>query len=195
MAQDSRPVSNRCSVAGDARLVVRVSIGENMGSFGSSKSSDTATFSGFSQPSIPLEQTSGTQQVGGFADVTFGKPFQVSVPEAVAGVARVTVSGVGVTQVGGPGQYAVSLSLAQAQSVQLTGGNTDAQNSVTSGPGTFTYRSRNTQVATVSAGGLVTPVGRGQAEILVGYPTAQVNLWTTSGNDQIYASLIVTVLP
>jgi hypothetical protein len=159
-----------------------------MGSPGSTtKSSDTAIFTSLPATGSP---TSATTQIGGFDDVGFG--FTMSRDENVPAVSRVTISGAGVTKVG-PQEYTVSLSLGQVQTVQLTGGNTDATNAVTSGQGTFTYRSRNTKVATV-VGGLVTPAGRGQAEIIVSYPKGQVNAWATSGADTITAALIVTVL-
>ncbi len=134
------------------------------------------------------------------SQIKFTKPLagqNAAVPEAVGAASRVTVSGSGVTKVG-PGQYAVSLSLSQGQTIQLTPGTTDAQNNVTSAIGTFRYKTRNRLVATVSTSGLVTPISRGGVCILIGYPSHQVNASfdgaAPSGTEGIFAELQVTVL-
>jgi hypothetical protein len=175
---------------------------------GSTKTSDTNTFTGF------LAQTgsSGTQQTGGWDD---GGPnsslnaFAQSQLEPLPAAVRVTLDTSGIVKKVGPQEYAVSLSLSQAQALQLVPGMADSlQNpSAAVPPNVFGYMftSRNKAVATVSASGLVTPVSRGGVGILIGSPRA-VNAsfsgatpsgWSgTRGNvEGTYAELQVTVTP
>jgi len=91
--------------------------------------------------------------------------------------------------------------LSVSGTLQLTPNGADAQQNPTSAVApnafTFIYKSRNINIATVTSGGLVTAVGRGQCEIVVSSPRNVNEPFanaTPSGTEGVTASLLVTVL-
>jgi len=103
--------------------------------------------------------------------------YPTAVPEAVPAAVRVQLTqNNGIVQTGSPQQYAVRLAL--NGTLQLTPLRANALNQQTNAvlPNifNFVYTSRNTTVCTVSQNGLVTAVGRGEVEILIG-AVRQVN--------------------
>jgi hypothetical protein len=168
----------------------------------SPKPSDTANYTGIPAPS-PTD--GGTLQTGGWADLdgqqTFPRSFPTEVFEAIPANVRVQLAlASGITRLG-PSQYAVSLSLSGTDTVQLTPNAADAQQDETSAvsPNSFTWSfvSRNVNVATVNSSGLITAVGRGQCEVRV-ISSRAVNASfvgaTPSGTEGTDATIQVTVL-
>lgn len=105
-------------------------------------------------------------------------------------VNRINLSGTGVTAIVAGAQYQVSLSLTGTTTVALTATLKDiAGSTFTSGnSNTVTWKSYNTNVATVSAG-TVTAVARGQAVVEAEFPTFD----TTDGSDFVYVQILVNV--
>ncbi|MGC2102054.1 MAG: Ig-like domain-containing protein [Candidatus Sulfotelmatobacter sp.] len=151
-------------------------------------------------------QTSGTLSTGAVimprvqsqVSPQVNTQFPQGVPAPVA--VQLSTLGSGIKQIGSPQQYAVSLSLSNTQTVQIVPVMANALNEVVSAVApnvfTYTYRSRNINVATVSPTGLVRAVSNGQCEILV-MNTRAANLpfvnATPSGTEGVQASLQVTV--
>ncbi|MGA9156521.1 MAG: hypothetical protein WB249_07010 [Candidatus Sulfotelmatobacter sp.] len=168
--------------------------------FSESTPADAATYDGTPAPI----QTSGTLSTGAvtMARVQSQVYPQVNTqfPQAVPAPVAVQLSGSGIRQIGSPQQYGVTLSLSGTDTVQIVPAMANALNEVVSpvAPNvfTYTYRSRNINVATVNSSGLLTAVGRGQCEILV-INTRAANLpfanSTPSGTEGVQASLQVTV--
>jgi hypothetical protein len=148
-------------------------------------------------------QTSGTLSVGSVENAAGAGPpypnYPTTFPQGVPAPVAVQLSGSGIKQIGSPQQYAVSLSLG-GDTVQIVSAMANALNEIVAATApnifTYTYRSRNINVATVNSSGLVTAVGRGQCEILV-INTRAANLPFTntmpSGTEGVQASLQVTV--
>lgn len=161
----------------------------------SPKANDTPEYSGIAAPS-PTE--AGLLQTGGWADDLTSPPWwnrPTEVYEGLPACVRVTLSGV--TQIG-PNQYRTTLRLGETLQLTPDGADAHQNRTVAVAPNTFTfsYRSRNSHVATVDAGGVVTAVNRGECEIIVQSPRAvNANLATASpsGTDGVQASLLVTV--
>jgi hypothetical protein len=161
----------------------------------------TPSYSGTPAPS-PAD--AGTLATAAFEDSTcidYGNPFPQAVLQGVPSNVRVQLTlASGITQLG-PNQYAVSLSLSGTSTVQLTPNAADAQQDETEpvSPNSFTWSfvSRNVNVATVNSSGLVTAVGRGECEILIS-STRAVNASftgaTPSGTEGVQASLNVRVV-
>jgi hypothetical protein len=162
--------------------------------------SDAATYDGTPAPI----QTSGTLSTGAVimprVQSQVNPQVNTQFPQGVPAPVAVQLSGSGIKQIGSPQQYAVSLSLSGTGTVQLVPAMANALNEVVSpvAPNvfTYTYRSRNINVATVSPTGLVRAVSNGQCEILV-INTRAANLpfvnATPSGTEGVQASLQVTV--
>jgi hypothetical protein len=134
------------------------------------KPSDTENYSGVLPPE-PFDN--GTLQFGGWANLDT-PPFgvNVEVAQGVPAQVKISISGSGVTQVGAINQLAGQVSLASG-TLQLTGHVYDAENNLTDPPlGTFVWISRNVNVATVNASGLVTLTGRGSCDIEARYSRA-----------------------
>jgi hypothetical protein len=104
----------------------------------------------------------------------------------------------------GPQEYFVTLSLSGTNTVQLTPGMADAQQTPVTATSpnafAFVYRSLQVSVATVDANGLVTAVGRGECTILIG-SARQANLPYTNASPaagltgaEIYAEVTVRVV-
>jgi hypothetical protein len=172
--------------------------------YGSVKPSSTQNFSGVNSS----EQTNPNCQTGGFNG---GAPFAGINPNAstfpdmemlqsVPAQTNVTVSGENVIQVGAPNQFRCQASLA-SESLQLAGHVNTATN-VNSDPplGTFVWISRNANVATVDADGLVTFVGRGECDIECRYSRAANLPFTNASPSQtesmaVYATVALVVTP
>jgi hypothetical protein len=149
-------------------------------------------------------QTSGTLSVGSVENAAGAGPpypnYPTTFPQGVPAPVAVRLSGSGIKQIGSPQQYAVSLSLGGTDTVQIVPAMANALNEIVAATApnvfTYTYRSRNINVATVSSTGLVTAVSSGQCEILV-INTRAANLpfvnTMPSGTEGVQASLQVTV--
>jgi hypothetical protein len=149
-------------------------------------------------------QTSGTLSTGAVimprvqSQVT--PQVNTQFPQGVPAPVAVQLSGSGIKQIGSPQQYGVSLSLSNTDTVQIVPVMANALNEIVAATApnvfTYTYRSRNINVATVSPTGLVRAVSNGQCEILV-INTRAANLpfvnATPSGTEGVQASLQVTV--
>jgi hypothetical protein len=149
-------------------------------------------------------QTSGTLSTGAVimprvqSQVT--PQVNTQFPQGVPAPVAVQLSGSGIKQIGSPQQYGVTLSLSNTDTVQIVPAMANALNDVVPAVApnvfTYTYRSRNINVATVSPTGLVRAVFNGQCEILV-INTRAANLpfvnATPSGTEGVQASLQVTV--
>jgi hypothetical protein len=149
----------------------------------------------------PTPSDNGVSQCGGWANLDT-PPFGVNVEVAISVPAQVKVSvtGSGVTQVGAINQLACQVSLASG-TLQLTGHVHDAKNNLTDPPlGIFVWISRNSNVATVNASGLVTLTGRGECDIECRYSRA-ANLPFTNASPSpaesmaVYATLALVVTP
>ena len=149
-------------------------------------------------------QTSGTLSTGAVimprvqSQVT--PQVNTQFPQGVPAPVAVQLSGSGIKQIGSPQQYGVTLSLSNTDTVQIVPAMANALNEIVAATApnvfTYTYRSRNINVATVSSTGLVTAVSSGQCEILV-INTRAANLpfvnTMPSGTEGVQASLQVTV--
>jgi hypothetical protein len=150
-------------------------------------------------------QTSGTLSTGAVivprvqSQVT--PQVNTQFPQGVPAPVAVQLSGSGIKQIGSPQQFGVTLSLSGTDTVQIVPAMANALNEVVTATApnvfTYTYRSRNINVATVNSSGLVTAVGRGQCEVLV-INTRAANLpfvnTMPSGTEGVQASLQVTIL-
>ena len=165
---------------------------------GSVKASDTVSFTNVENPT----QTSGVLQSGGWANLgTPPSPPYTGVPsveilEGVSAQTKVSVSGVGVVQVGAPNQFKLQVSLS-AGTVQLTA-HVNTANNVNTDPALapFIWVSRQRFIATVTNNGLVTLVGRGSTTIECRYPRSANLPFTNaspSGTEFAYATLDLTV--
>jgi hypothetical protein len=136
------------------------------------KLSNTLQFTGY----LPeAEQTDGMNQVGAWfqqdVKIAIG-PFKTNLVEALPAAVRVRLSGNPSLTVLAPGQYFVQLSLGAVQQCTITPSTTDAFGNSTSptapltAPG-YSFVSRNTRIATISPAGVITPVRRGECEVLV----------------------------
>jgi hypothetical protein len=164
--------------------------------------SDAPSYNGTPAPI----QTSGTLSTGAVivprvqSQVTpqVNTQFPQGVPAPVA--VQLSTLGSGIKQIGSPQQYGVTLSLSNTDTVQIVPAMANALNEIVAATApnvfTYTYRSRNINVATVNSSGLVTAVGRGQCEVLV-INTRAANLpfvnTMPSGTEGVQASLQVTV--
>lgn len=149
-------------------------------------------------------QTSGTISTGAVimprVQSQVNPQVNTQFPQAVPAPVAVQLSGSGIKQIGSPQQYGVTLSLSNTDTVQIVPAMANALNEIVAATApnvfTYTYRSRNINVATVNSSGLVTAVGRGQCEVLV-INTRAANLpfanATPSGTEGVQASLQVTV--
>lgn len=149
-------------------------------------------------------QTSGTLSTGAVimprvqSQVT--PQVNTQFPQGVPAPVAVQLSGSGIKQIGSPQQFGATLSLSGTDTVQITPAMANALNEIVAATApnvfTYTYRSRNINVATVNSSGLVTAVGRGQCEVLV-INTRAANLpfvnTMPSGTEGVQASLQVTV--
>jgi len=136
------------------------------------KLSNTPVFTGY----LPSgEQSDGQHQVGAWFQndpATSTGPYKTNLVEAIPAAVRVAVAGNPPLTTVGANQYSISLSLGAGQTCTLTPSTTDGYNNATApvAPLTtqsFTYLSRNLRVVTISAAGVITPVHRGETEILV----------------------------
>jgi hypothetical protein len=103
-----------------------------------------------------------------------------------------------------PNSYKAILSLSEVQTLQLTPSFNNAQSApvVAVSPNVFefVYTSRNVKVATISSTGLITPVGRGEVEILIGsaraanLPFAGAAAPAGQTGCEVYSSINVTVV-
>jgi hypothetical protein len=167
-----------------------------------SAEANAATSPIYSGTPAPI-QTSGTLSVGSVENAAGAGPpypnYPTTFPQGVPAPVAVQLSGSGIKQIGSPQQYAVSLSLG-GDTVQIVPAMANALNEIVAATApnvfTYTYRSRNINVATVSSTGLVTAVSGGQCEILV-INTRAANLpfvnTMPSGTEGVQASLQVTV--
>lgn len=105
-------------------------------------------------------------------------------------VNRINLTGTGVTTIVAGQVYAVPLALSGTTTVALTAILKDiAGTTFTTGNGnSVTWKSYNTNVATVSAG-TVTAVAKGQAIVEAQFPTFD----TTDGTDFVYVQIQVNV--
>jgi hypothetical protein len=168
---------------------------------GQSKDSDTAAYSGIPDNT----QTDGLVQTGGFKSTPPSvSGLSVEVLEGLPAAVRVQLTtNNGIVQTGSPQQYAVKVAL--NGTLQLTPLMANAQNQlvVAAAPNVFNYvfSSRNVKIATVDANGLVTAVGRGECEILIGntrqVAASFVGATPPAGETgaSAYAFLNVTVTP
>ena len=162
-----------------------------MSAYSQSKDSSSDIYSGTPQNTA----TDGLTQTGSFKDGTavapvfgpnpvpgyapsIGGQVQKAVPQGVPAAVRVRLTtNNGVSQSGSPQEYAVAI--ANGATLQLTPLMANAQNQLVTATApnvfTYTYTSRNSKVATVDSNGLVTAVGRGEVEILIG-SSRSVNL-------------------
>jgi hypothetical protein len=161
------------------------------------KTSDTPTYTGTPSPD-PTQ--AGMTSTAGWASVPPPSNFPTEILEGVPAPVRVTLpsaSNPTVTQIG-PQQYAATIPHG-VSTLQLTPGMANAQQAPVSAvlPNSFatafTYRSRNRNVATVNASGLVTAVGLGEVEILIG-AARQANQPLSTPAVEVYASLNIKVL-
>jgi hypothetical protein len=167
-----------------------------------SAEANAATSPIYSGTPAPI-QTSGTLSVGSVENAAGAGPpypnYPTTFPQGVPAPVAVQLSGSGIKQIGSPQQYAVSLSLG-GDTVQIVPAMANALNEIVAATApnvfTYTYRSRNINVATVSSTGLATAVSSGQCEILV-INTRAANLpfvnTMPSGTEGVQASLQVTV--
>lgn len=149
---------------------------------GSSKPSDTASYTG---DAPAYQQTSGTQQVGGWAVGNAYFAFSQEITEGVPAASFVTISGQDgrLKQVGTRQQLSLIISLAaDAAGYTLRPSLTDAQGNATTPVGSyFSGISRQKFVCTF-ANGKIVPVGIGSCDVEVTYPQAQVNAnFSTNG--------------
>jgi hypothetical protein len=149
-------------------------------------------------------QTSGTLSTGAVivprVQSQVNPQVNTQFPQGVPAPVAVQLSGSGIKQIGSPQQFGVTLSLSNTATVQIVPAMANALNDVVPAVApnvfTYTYRSRNINVATVNSSGLVPAVGRGQCEVLV-INTRAANLpfvnTMPSGTEGVQASLQVTV--
>jgi hypothetical protein len=140
-----------------------------IGSNGVGKANDVS-YNGTDQPLV----TKGEVQTGGWSQIG-GAPYFVSqeILQSVPAQTCVVIRGTGVTKVGNAAnQFAVSKQLAFG-TFQLNAGVTTASGADSDNPkGPFVWLSRNDNVCTVSATGVVTPTGKGQCEVEARYSRA-----------------------
>ena len=174
---------------------------------GSSKPSDTASYTG---DAPAYQQTSGTQQVGGWAVGNAYFAFSQEITEGVQAASFVTCTGQDgrLKQAGTRQQLSLIISLSgDAAGYALTPSLTDAQGNSVTPVGAYFYGVSRQRLVCTFSGGKIIPVGVGQCSVEVRYPVACVNAsWSSNGlnvagsggaqnnpTNHIYLSINVTV--